>query len=201
MRGLSLALGAWVNCGSEASEAWPTWPGWPLMVVSIIIGSLLGYSAGNALANWITGFNEPGILDSSFRRGLSIMVISLLPGIAMTLYFLNRSRLAAAQARVQAAQRQAAEMQLRLLESQLEPHMLFNTLANLRVLIGMDPARAQAMLDQLIAFLRATLNASRSSRHSLKDEFARLSDYLALMQLRMGRGCGRCWICRPSWRL
>ena len=64
--------------------------------------------------------------------------------------------------------------------------MLFNTLANLRVLIGMDPARAQAMLDQLIAFLRATLNASRSSQHSLKDEFARLADYLALMQIRMG---------------
>ena len=41
--------------------------------------------------------------------------------------------------------------------------MLFNTLANLRVLIGIDPPRAQAMLDRLIAFLRATLNASRSA--------------------------------------
>ena len=188
VRGLSIALGAWVNRGRhETGEGWPTWPGWPLMAVSIVIGTLLGYSAGNALANWITGFNEPGILDSSFRRGLSIMVISLIPGIAMTLYFLNRGRLAAAEARVQAAQRQAAETQLRLLESQLEPHMLFNTLANLRVLIGMDPARAQAMLDQLISFLRATLSASRSSsHHSLQDEFARLADYLALMQVRMG---------------
>ena len=41
--------------------------------------------------------------------------------------------------------------------------MLFNTLANLRVLIGIDPPRAQAMLDRLIAFLRATLSASRSA--------------------------------------
>lgn len=65
--------------------------------------------------------------------------------------------------------------------------MLFNTLANLRVLISLDPARAQAMLDRLIAFLRATLDASRRGEsHSLRAEFARLGDYLALMEVRMG---------------
>ncbi|MCM2355983.1 MAG: histidine kinase, partial [Arenimonas sp.] len=80
----------------------------------------------------------------------------------------------------------AAENQLKLLESQLEPHMLFNTLANLRVLIALDPPRAQAMLDRLIAFLRATLNASRVGTHTLAAEFERLDDYLALMAVRMG---------------
>jgi LytS/YehU family sensor histidine kinase len=64
--------------------------------------------------------------------------------------------------------------------------MLFNTLANLRALIGVDPLRAQAMLDRLIPFLRATLDASRKATHSLADEFARLADYLELMQIRMG---------------
>lgn len=64
--------------------------------------------------------------------------------------------------------------------------MLFNTLANLRALIGTDPARANAMLDHLIDYLRATLTASRATSHSLADEFARLGDYLALMQVRMG---------------
>jgi sensor histidine kinase YesM len=68
--------------------------------------------------------------------------------------------------------------------------MLFNTLANLRVLIGTDPARAQAMLDQLIAFLRATLAGSRAAQHPLRAEFARLADYLALMQVRMGARLG-----------
>ncbi len=95
-------------------------------------------------------------------------------------------RLSSARAAAATAQRQAAEHQLRLLQSQLEPHMLFNTLANLRVLIGIDPPRAQAMLDRLIAFLRATLAASRAGTHSLADEFARLDDYLALMAMRMG---------------
>jgi sensor histidine kinase YesM len=79
-----------------------------------------------------------------------------------------------------------SDAKLKLLESQLEPHMLFNTLANLRVLIALDPERAQAMLDHLIAFLRATLAGSRHSAHSLADEFARLQDYLELMKIRMG---------------
>lgn len=67
--------------------------------------------------------------------------------------------------------------------------MLFNTLANLRALITLDPPRAQAMLDHLIAYLRATLSASRTPSgpgHTLTDEFARLQDYLALMAIRMG---------------
>ena len=187
VRGLSMLLGALIHRGGSLSDpAWRTWPGWRVMVFSLLVGTALGYSLGNEVANWITGFNEPGLLNINWRRGLSIMMVSLIPGIGMTMFFLHRGRLAVAEAKTQAAQRQAAETQLRLLESQLEPHMLFNTLANLRVLIGMDPLRAQAMLDQLIAFLRATLNASRSSSHSLQDEFARLADYLALMQIRMG---------------
>lgn len=69
--------------------------------------------------------------------------------------------------------------------------MLFNTLANLRVLIAQDPPRAQAMLDRLIAFLRATLDASRSGSHSLSAEFGRIDDYLELMQTRMGTRLSR----------
>lgn len=64
--------------------------------------------------------------------------------------------------------------------------MLFNTLANLRALIGLDAARAQQMLDHLDAFLRSTLAASRASTHPLQAEFDRLRDYLALMAVRMG---------------
>jgi LytS/YehU family sensor histidine kinase len=64
--------------------------------------------------------------------------------------------------------------------------MLFNSLANLRVLISTDAPRAQAMLDHMIAYLRATLNASRASSHTLQSEFDRLRDYLELMAVRMG---------------
>jgi LytS/YehU family sensor histidine kinase len=84
------------------------------------------------------------------------------------------------------AQHEATQARLKLLEAQLEPHMLFNTLANLRVLIATDPERAQHMLDRMIGYLRATLAASRSTLHPLSLEFERLQDYLELMAVRMG---------------
>ena len=68
--------------------------------------------------------------------------------------------------------------------------MLFNTLANLRALIGVDPAAAQQMLDRLNDYLRATLAASRATQHPLAAEFDRLADYLALMAVRMGPRLG-----------
>jgi sensor histidine kinase YesM len=73
-----------------------------------------------------------------------------------------------------------------LLETQLAPHMLFNTLANLRALIAADPRRAVAMLDRLDSYLRAVLAGSRGLSHPLAAEFARLADYLELMSVRMG---------------
>jgi signal transduction histidine kinase len=163
------------------------WPGWPWMVFVVLAGTALGYSVGNALGNWVTGFRNPGLADmDNVRDALSLLLVSLIPALAFTYFFHLRGHLATVEALAQTAQRQAAENQLKLLESQLEPHMLFNTLANLRVLIGIDPPRAQAMLDQLIAFLRATLEASRSGSHALASEFKRIADYLDLMQIRMG---------------
>jgi signal transduction histidine kinase len=162
------------------------WPGWGVMLLVVPLGTVLGFSAGTMAGNLITGGAQPGLLQATPRSALLLLVISLIPGIGATYYFYSRGRMAAIEAQAQAAQRLAAENQLRLLESQLEPHMLFNTLANLRVLIGMDPPRAQAMLDRLIGFLRSTLDASRAGRHELRAEFDRVADYLALMEVRMG---------------
>ena len=71
----------------------------------------------------------------------TVLVMALVPAIAITYFLISREIIATQKAEVETAQRQAAEQQLKLLESQLEPHMLFNTLANLRALIGVDPPR------------------------------------------------------------
>jgi signal transduction histidine kinase len=177
----------WVHRGAPPDAPTHDWPGWPAMSVVLLVGTVLGAVLGSLLGDALTGGdNAARVLLGQPRGVFAMLLTTIVPGIAATLYFHARGRLAASEARAQQAQRVAAENQLRLLESQLEPHMLFNTLANLRVLIGLDPPRAQAMLDQLIAFLRATLNASRVGRHALSAEFSRLADYLALMQVRMG---------------
>jgi hypothetical protein len=182
-----LLLCRWVNRDlPKDTPGRDEWPGWAWMSAVLVVGTLLGAGLGAALGDLLLGQAAAVNYLGQPRQIGAVIVFSLVPGLAATMFFYHRGQLAATEARAQQASRQAAENQLRLLESQLEPHMLFNTLANLRVLIGMDPPRAQAMLDQLIAFLRATLNASRVGRHALSAEFSRLGDYLALMQVRMG---------------
>lgn len=162
------------------------WPGWPVMLLCLLLSVPLAYTLGSWLAGSLLGYRSTRLWGEGWRDYSGVLLLSLGASVLATWFFYSRHRLAASQAEAEQARRQAAEMQLRLLESQLEPHMLFNTLANLRVLIGLDAARAQTMLDQLIAFLRATLTASRTGAHPLREEFARLADYLALMQVRMG---------------
>jgi LytS/YehU family sensor histidine kinase len=153
----------------------------------LVASAVLGYFGGSLLADWLTGERLTRDPFGADLRPLALILMLSLGFTVSAVYFLySRGRLAVLQAAAEAAQRSAAEAQLKLLQSQLEPHMLFNTLANLRVLIGADPVRAQHMLDRLIAFLRATLAASRSGSHALADEFSRIDDYLALMAVRMG---------------
>ncbi len=147
---------------------------------------LSGYALGSVLGSLLTGWSIWQQWGQAPRLSLGVLAVTLFAGVAITAYFMFREQIARTQGEAEAARRLAAETQLRLLQAQLEPHMLFNTLANLRALIAVDPPRAQAMLDHMIAFMRATLNASRSGEHTLADEFARLADYLALMQIRMG---------------
>ena len=183
-RGAARALVHW-GIGAEAARR-SGWPGWPITAVIIVLGIGLGLNLGYAIAGRLTGepIPAPGLHDP--RTLFIIVTVSLLASLGFTLFSWGRARLSASDAQAQRAQRAAAETQLKLLESQLEPHMLFNTLANLRVLIALDPPRAQAMLDRLIAFLRATLDGSRVGAHALAAEFDRLADYLDLMQVRMG---------------
>lgn len=164
----------------------PGWPGWRWMTGVVIVGGCLGLLSGTLLGDLLTGQHTPILSgDEDLRHLLADLLLVLLPAMIITYFFNVRGLIADREAAAQAAQRQAAESRLRLLEAQLEPHMFFNTLANLHVLIALDPPRAQAMLDQLISFLRATLNGSRATEHPLRAEFARTRDYLALMQVRM----------------
>lgn len=91
-----------------------------------------------------------------------------------------------AQLRAQKAQSQLSEAQLRLLQAQIEPHFLFNTLANVQGLIDYDPPRAKHMLDAFTDYLRASLQQMRAQDVSLAQELDLARNYLAVMQCRMG---------------
>ncbi len=180
---LSTGLSIWFLADVVRHQLFPAETGewvrsrsvWLYISACIVIGFVVGSLIGDHYAGWST-FD---LLKFAPQKLAGLIVMCLAISLAFITFFYQQNRLHVVQA-------QATESKLQLLQSQLEPHMLFNTLANLRVLIDLDSARAQAMLDRLIDYLRATLGASRVTTHALALEFDRLDDYLALMQIRMG---------------
>jgi signal transduction histidine kinase len=75
---------------------------------------------------------------------------------------------------------------LKALQAQIEPHFLYNTLANTRYLVRHEPGRAIEMLDHLIAYLRSALPDLRSPMSTLGRECELAGHYLALMAIRYG---------------
>src|SRR3990167_5597929 len=173
---------------SAAETGWP--PGWAgvlLVLTGITVGYLLGTFLADQLCRNYGWYLAGGGAHTATPPRPSILITAL-AGVVVSYYFYSANKGAYLERKMREARQHANEARLKLLEAQLEPHMLFNTLANLRALIGTDAARAQTMLDHMIAYLRATLAASRNSdsTHTLQAEFDRLRDYLALMSIRMG---------------
>ncbi|USX14446.1 histidine kinase [Oxalobacteraceae bacterium OTU3CAMAD1] len=83
-------------------------------------------------------------------------------------------------------ERAALNAKLSALQAQVEPHFLFNTLANLKYLIRTDGDTAQLMLDHLVGYLQNALPDMRSVSSTVGRELALAGDYLSIMQIRMG---------------
>jgi two-component sensor histidine kinase len=155
----------------------------PLMLGLSVIGSALSYGCWITIMTWANAWT-PVLQKNMNWASSAVLTLLHYTGIFTIDFFRVRANML--RIRAETAQRLNVEAQLQRLQAQMEPHMLFNTLANLHALIETQPAKAQDMLAHLIDYLRATLSASRTGAVSLRDEMARVQDYLALMQIRMG---------------
>lgn len=143
--------------------------------------SLLSFMAGSFSFRWLTGWFVAGVL----------MIWAVLTVIWWR-FFHHKVKLAEAEqqlavdrARAAVLEQQALDAQLRSLQAQIEPHFLFNTLANVVSLIDSQPANARRMLERLIDLLRASLSASRSQQTTLGQEVDLLRTYLDILTIRM----------------
>ena len=82
--------------------------------------------------------------------------------------------------------RQMTEASLQVLQAQIEPHFLFNTLANIKRLYLIDPAQGRTLLRNLSDYLRAALPQMREPGSTLRRELALTQAYLNVLQVRMG---------------
>ena len=154
--------------------------------------STVGVVAGFAMGTTILG-SLVAPLSADLRWFIAIVASSLAISLVLAIIFFWRERSALAEAALERAQRRAADIErealvanLRALQAQVEPHFLFNTLANVTSLIDADPARARHMLESFIRFLRASLAATRQSSTTLGEAFALIGDFLEVLKVRMG---------------
>lgn len=82
-------------------------------------------------------------------------------------------------------ERQLAELRLALLQAQIEPHFIYNTLGNVQLLLRTSPHDADRMLDSLIRFLKSAIADMRGGSSTLGQELARATAYFDIMKFRM----------------
>ena len=152
--------------------------------------TLIGVGLGVALAGFlILGDARFFFLDENF----STPVLALFFGMLGLLFFTTQSRLEetrAALADAQATQliqdKAHLETQLKLLQAQIEPHFLFNTLSNVVGMIRDQPDGAEQTLIHLTTLLRANLQRTRVKTTTIADELTIIEALLKINQIRMG---------------
>jgi signal transduction histidine kinase len=140
---------------------------------------------------------EPGqppfwqVEERAFGFGM-LMASSLIIAPWVALAALVRQREAFAREQALAFQlerseleRQAGDARLRLLQAQVQPHFLFNTLANVRALVNAGSPQAPRVLDHLIDYLRAAVPRLSATTTTLGEELQLVRAYLELMLMRM----------------
>jgi len=163
----------------EVIANWRDWRSGVFYSTLSIACSLTGVVIGLHVVDriWVVHGLDKLLAQPSFWG--EFLAISVVVTVIIGLRYRARWKQEALQARV-------TEAQLKLLQGQIEPHFLFNTLANVQSLIDFDPGRAKLMLERFTDYLRASLVQLRGETTTLAQEFAMLDAYLALMQLRMG---------------
>jgi len=164
-------------------------PSEAMQVLAIVVGSFLG--------TLLTGVVKGRSLAEMFQERLSGVMITMGLGIGVgcvaVATVLLREKHARDQARILKAEserhqleRNVMESRLALMQAQVEPHFLFNTLANVQHLVETDPPGASRMLDSLILYLRAALPQMREASTNLGRELDMARAFLEIHRVRMG---------------
>ncbi|HEU4532185.1 MAG TPA: histidine kinase [Steroidobacteraceae bacterium] len=169
----------------------PSWlPRWVLQLVGVVFavpaGVLIAHSISMAID--VQSAHAPPQM-----KGLIVLIVEGLlfgPWIALGAMVRQRDLFARHQALAfelerSELERKALDARLRLLQAQVEPHFLFNTLANVRALVDAGSPQASKVLASLIAYLRAAVPRMHEQATTLGEELELVRAYLELMQMRM----------------
>jgi signal transduction histidine kinase len=180
-----------VNVASPWERPRPVWR----LAAAVAIGAVAGYALVVLIKGSLLGLPgyTLGELVSDPRRFHWTLLSGFGNGLFVSLFFLLKFRETRAEAELHRAEaerqrlsRVAVETELKLMQAQVEPHFLFNTLASVQYLTETDPPGASALLGHLLAYLRAALPQLRSASATLGQELALAEAYLKILKMRMG---------------
>jgi sensor histidine kinase YesM len=178
------AIAYCVNAASPWEKSWPV----ARLIAAVAIGTLIGM----LLVILVKGYTLDYIVEKHGTFGLTIAT-GFVNGLFVGLFFLIKFREARAATALHKAEaerhllsKQAAESELKLMQAQIEPHFLFNTLASVQYLVETDPPQAAKMLGHLLAYLRAALPQLRRPGTTLGKEIELAEAYLNIFRMRMG---------------
>jgi hypothetical protein len=180
-----------------APPAPPAPPGKPDVVVALAPSAPPAAPQPPALPSELRADIHEKVADDFFRLTFgAILIITFIPLFLMALiakFFIDRARAAqlVAEEKKQEADfhalgRQVTEARLMALQAQVEPHFLYNTLANVQALTEADPPLASKMVEHLIQYLRAALPKMRETTSTVGQEMELVRAYLNILKIRMG---------------
>jgi len=188
-----LAIAYAVNAAKPWSSAHP----FRRLIGAVVAGTALGLVLVLVIKGYIIG-------DPEYRLGnlhghgapmqfVGTAISAFIMGLCASLFFMLKFQDAWARAQMMKAEadrsklsRQAVEAELKLMQAQVEPHFLFNTLASVQYLIETDPPQAAKLLTHLLSYLRAALPQLRTASATLGQELSLADAYLSVLRMRMG---------------
>ena len=161
--------------------------------IMILITLTLGAVLGSFLGAFILGMPLKGVFQGKPVSLFQLLGIGILFGSVITYFFFSQERIGQSKAEMQEerikrldSEKIALETHLKMLQAQIEPHFLFNSLSTVLTLMDTDRERAGKMLTDLIQFLRISLSKSRAETTTIGHEIEMARAYLNIYQIRMG---------------
>jgi sensor histidine kinase YesM len=162
-------------------------------VFVILIGMACGMLAGHLMAAFILRQSLPTFLWGWKKEFLKTIGFWLTLSSAIGYFFYSQTRIKISKEIIQqerinrlSSEKEVLEANLKLLQAQVEPHFLFNTLSNVLSLIDTDPAKGKSMLLDLIHYLRTSLSRTLPVATTIEQEMNMIKAYLNIQKVRMG---------------
>ncbi|MDH4273447.1 MAG: histidine kinase [Gammaproteobacteria bacterium] len=162
-------------------------------IIISAVSVALGAASGAYLSIWTLrqfGFNQFDLIFETLYRPI---LVGLVIGGLFMYYYYSKEKILDIERRIQvetmhrlAGEKHLLETELKLIQAQIEPHFLFNTLATVSGLLERDAVAARKMLENLIVYLRTSLARTRTGELTLSEEIELLRAYLSIMRMRMG---------------